>query len=628
MPRLLGSIDSPADLKKIPVAELSELAEEIRQEIIDTTQLTGGHLASSLGAVELSIALHRVFDSPRDKIIWDVGHQSYAHKLLTGRRELFRTLRQMGGISGFPVRDESPHDAFGAGHASTSVSAALGMAAARDLKNENYHVIAVIGDGSITGGMAFEGLNNSAHLGARLIVILNDNGMSISPTVGGLSKLLSQARFDHRLHHAAERGKRIVTSLPGGKTLWDFARRLKSGVRGLVLPTVLWEELGFAYMGPVDGHDTAELEAALTRARMYTRRPVLLHAVTTKGKGYKPAEDDAICFHGISPKQSAVKVSPSYSQVFAETMLKIMRDDPDVAVITAAMPEGNCLGEVQQAFASRVFDVGICEQHAVTFAAGLAAQGIRPVVAIYSTFLQRSLDQILHDVALQKLPVVFALDRGGIVGDDGKTHQGIFDLSYLSLIPNLIVSAPKDENDLQHLLYTAVYGGSPMAVRYPRGPGLGVRLDGELRRLPIGQGEMLRLGCDLAILAVGSAVETALEAAGEMAAMGVKAAVVNMRFIKPIDGELIAQLSRNTARFLTVEENVLCGGFGSAVTAHMRQKGIEAKIHTIGIPDEFVPHGTQRELRARYGLDSLGIVRAALVAYPELALTRDDLVKT
>lgn len=623
MPRLLDSVNSPADLKKIPAASLSELAQEIRQVIIDTTHITGGHLASSLGAVELSIALHRVFDSPQDKIIWDVGHQSYAHKLLTGRRERFATLRQMGGLSGFPTMEESPHDAFGAGHASTSVSAALGIAVARDLQKDDYHVIAVIGDGSITGGMAFEALNNSAHLGSRLIVILNDNGMSISPTVGGMAKLLSRARFDHRLHGAAEKGKRFVFSLPKGDKLWNLARRLKSGMRGLVMPTVLWEELGFAYMGPVDGHDIVQLEAALARARRYPRRPVLLHTVTTKGKGYGPAEDDAVCFHGVSPQQSTLKTAPSYSHVFAATMQKIMRADPEVVVITAAMPEGNCLSEVQREFSERVFDVGICEQHAVTFAAGLAAQGIKPMVAIYSTFLQRSFDQIIHDVALQRLPVAFALDRGGIVGDDGKTHQGIFDLSYLSLVPNLVVGAPKDENDLQHLLYTALYGGAPMAVRYPRGAGLGVPLEANLKRLPLGRGEVLRPGRDLAILAVGSTVAPAVEAAEILALTGIQATVANMRFIKPLDAELIVRLAGDAPRLLCIEENTLCGGFGSAVAAFVHQAKLDLELHALGIPDEFVEHGPQGVLRAKYGLDGPGIARSALTAFPGLALLQN-----
>ena len=617
MPRLLDSINDPTDLKKVPAAQLGDLAREIRQEIVETTQATGGHLASSLGVVELSIALHRIFDSPRDKMVWDVGHQSYAHKLLTGRRDDFRTLRQMEGLSGFPARDESPYDAFGTGHASTSVSAALGVAMARDLNKDDYNVIAVIGDGSVTGGMAFEALNNSAHLGARLIVILNDNGMSISPTVGGMAKLLSRARFDHRLHGAAEKGKRFVSSLPKGDKIWDMVRRLKSGVRGLVMPTVLWEELGFAYMGPVDGHDIPQLEEALTNARRYTRKPVLLHVITTKGKGYGPAEDDAVCFHGISPK-SVAKVAPSYSHVFAETVQKIMRRDQNVVVITAAMPEGNCLSDIQREFPQRVFDVGICEQHAVTFAAGLATQGIKPVVAIYSTFLQRSFDQIVHDVALQKLPVVFALDRGGIVGDDGKTHQGILDLSYLSIIPNLVVSAPKDENELQHLLYTAIYSDRPMAIRYPRGAGVGTPMDNDLQTLPMGRGELLRSGSDLAILAVGNMVAPALEAAKELAQLDIEAAVANARFIKPLDTELVTKLSHATSRLLTVEENVLSGGFGSVVATFVKQDKLDIRFHALGIPDEFVEHGTQEALRAKYGLDSHGIVREVLMAFPDL----------
>ena len=622
MPKLLDAINSPADLKRIPAPQLNRLAQEIRQEIIDTVQITGGHLASSLGAVELTIALHRIFNSPQDKIVWDVGHQSYAHKLLTGRRESFHTLRQYGGLSGFPVREESPHDAFGTGHASTSVSAALGMAAARDLKKEGYHVIAVIGDGSITGGMALEGLNNAAHLGSRLIVILNDNGMSISPTVGGMAKLLHRVRFDRRLHKATEKGKRFITALPRGDELWHIARRLKSGFKGLLLPTVLWEELGFAYMGPVDGHDIKKLESVLAQARDYQRRPVLLHIVTTKGKGYGPAEDDAVCFHGVSPKKGEVKIAPSYSHVFAETMQKIMRRDPSVVVITAAMPEGNCLSGVQKEFPQRVFDVGICEQHAVTFAAGLATQGIKPVVAIYSTFLQRGFDQIIHDVCLQKLPVTFALDRAGIAGDDGKTHQGIFDLSYLSLIPNLIVAAPADENELQHLLYTAIHSGGPMAIRYPRGSGLGVAMDVEFEQMSLGKGQILRGGNDLAILAVGFAVAPALAAARELEKMGIDAAAANGRFIRPLDTGLVAKLTESCSRLVTVEENVQSGGFGDAITAYLQDAHHHVQARILAIPDEFIEHGPQNVLRARYHLDSAGITEEILAAFPELKIKK------
>jgi 1-deoxy-D-xylulose-5-phosphate synthase len=618
MPNILDSINSPADLKNIPSTQLNSLAREIRQEIIDTVQVTGGHLASSLGAVELTIALHRIFDSPRDKIIWDVGHQAYAHKLLTGRRESFGTLRQYGGLSGFPVREESPHDAFGTGHASTSISAALGIAAARDLNKQDFNVIAVIGDGSITGGMALEGLNNAAHLGSRLIIILNDNGMSISPTVGGMAKLMNRVRFDHRVHRATEEGKKFITSLPRGEDLWNVARRLKSGLKGLVLPTMLWEELGFAYIGPIDGHNITKLESTLAQARDYRRRPVLIHILTTKGKGYGPAEDDAVCFHGVSPKKSDAVTAPSYSRIFADTMQSIMRQDPGVCVITAAMPEGNCLSDVQKEFPQRVFDVGICEQHAVTFAAGLATQGMKPVVAIYSTFLQRGFDQIIHDVCLQKLPVAFALDRAGIVGDDGKTHQGIFDLSYLSLIPGMVVAAPADENELRHLLHTAIYCGRPMAVRYPRGNGSGVSLDIDFKKIQLGQGRFLFPGKDVAIIAIGATVAPAVSAARELGFLGIEVAVADARFIRPLDTNLITRLAQGSTRLITVEENVSSGGLGNAVSAFVLDSHLPVQLYRMSIPDEYVEHGPQGILRTRYGLDGPGITAGILSAYPEL----------
>ena len=620
MAKLLDSINGPADIKQLPAKELKTLAEELRQELVSTVQVTGGHLASSLGAVELTIALHRVFDSPVDKIIWDVGHQAYAHKLLTGRRQRFDTLRQYGGLSGFPSRDESVHDPFGTGHASTSISAALGVASARDLKGEHYNVIAVIGDGSISGGMALEALNNTGSSGTKLIVVLNDNGMSIAPTVGAIAKLLRKVRFDRRYYRANESGKRILGSLPLGKQAASFGAQLKHSLKSLFIKNTIWEDLGLAYMGPIDGHNIAELESALKQARDYSHKPVLVHIVTTKGKGYGPAEDDAVCFHGVAPQGSKVKIAPSYSEVFAQTMLKLMHTDPGVVVITAAMPEGNCLSVIQQEFPRRVFDVGICEQHAVTFAAGLATQGIKPVVAIYSTFLQRSFDQIIHDVCLQKLPVTFAVDRGGIVGDDGKTHQGIFDLSFLPLVPNLTVAAPRDENELQHLLYTAVYSGHPMAVRYPRGSGLNVVMDSEPHSIPIGSGELLRDGADLAIVAIGVGVQTAREAAGVLAEQGVEAAVVDARFAKPLDGALIAGAAQRAGRLVTIEENVLSGGFGNSVLALLEQSGIyNIRARCIGIPDEFVEHGTQAILRAKYGLDTPGVVRQIHDFFPELA---------
>ncbi len=610
MPRLLDRIDSPADLKKLTHSELGQLATELRQELVTTVTTTGGHLASNLGVVELTMALHRVFDSPRDKLIWDVGHQSYIHKLLTGRRQRFASLRQYRGLSGFTEPSESEHDPFGAGHASTSVSAALGMAVARDLSGDEYHVVAIIGDGAITGGMALEALNQVGHLGSRLIVVLNDNGMSISPTVGAIAKLLNRVRFDRRYYRAKEKSRRIVTALPSGAKLWQLSQQLQDRVKGLVMPTMIWEELGFTYIGPVDGHNVPDLETALTQARDYRRRPAFVHVITTKGKGYLPAEGDAVYFHGVSAKQASTKEIPTYSDVFAQTVLQLARENSRLVVITPAMPEGNCLSIVEAEFPKRVFDVGICEQHAVTFAAGLAAKGFIPIVAIYSTFLQRAFDQLIHDVCLQNLPVVFAIDRGGIVGDDGKTHQGTFDISYLTLVPNLIVSAPKDENELQHLLYTAVKSGQAMAIRYPRGSGVGVELDTKLHDIPIGKWEVLRRGGDVAILAIGAMVSPALEAAQELAASKIEATVVNARFAKPLDSELIVDLANQIKYVVTVEENALCGGFGSSVIKFLKESGIhDVQVKTMGIPDEFVEQGTQAILRAKYGLDAKGITQ-------------------
>jgi 1-deoxy-D-xylulose-5-phosphate synthase len=614
MPKILDKIDSPADLKGLSPASLEELAAELRQEIISTVTVTGGHLASNLGVVELTIALHRVFDAPKDKIIWDVGHQAYVHKLLTGRRKNFNTLRQYKGISGFTSRDESPYDAFGAGHASTSISAALGMATARDLAKQDFQVVAVIGDGAITAGMAFEALNHVGHLGTKLIVILNDNGMSISPTVGALARLMGRVRLDRRLQGAERRGQKILTRWALGRKIYWLAQQIGNRLKGFLMPTPLWEALGFTYIGPIDGHNIRTLEAVLNRVKQEANKPTLVHVVTTKGKGYTPAENNAVYFHGVSAKTgSASPKIPTYSEVFAQTMLHIMRKEPKVVVITPAMPEGNCLGAVEAEFPNRVFDVGICEQHAVTFAAGLAAQGYIPVVAIYSTFLQRAFDQIIHDVCLQNLPVVFAIDRGGIVGDDGKTHQGTFDLSYLTLIPNLVVAAPKDENELQNLLYTAVKSGKPMAVRYPRSPGLGVAMEETLHAIPEGRSEILRLGKDLAILALGACVAPAIEAAKALEAQGISAAVVNIRYAKPIDEHLITDLAARTKKILTVEENVLTGGFGSSVDRLLQSAGMhDIAVRSLGVPDAFVEHGTQAILRAKYGLDAAGIQRDAL----------------
>jgi 1-deoxy-D-xylulose-5-phosphate synthase len=552
-----------------------------------------------------------------------VGHQSYVHKLLTGRRERFKTIRQYGGLSGFTNRTESEHDPFGAGHASTSVSAALGMAIARDLAGDDYNVVAVIGDGAITGGMALEAMNQLGHLGSRVCVVLNDNGMSISPSVGSIAKLLSRIRFDYRYRWAEEGSRKVMSFLPWGRKIWQAGRRVIKSFSGLIMPNVLWEELGFAYMGPIDGHNIKELEKALTRAHDYRTEPTLIHVITTKGKGYLPAEGDAVYFHGVAAKGAPAKAIPSYSEVFAQTILRLARENPKLVAVTPAMPEGNFLSIVEAEFPQRVFDVGICEQHAVTFAAGLATQDFKPVVAIYSTFLQRAFDQIIHDVCLQDLPVIFAIDRSGIVGDDGKTHQGTFDISYLMPIPNLIIAAPKDENELQHLLYTAVKANHPMAIRYPRGAGVGVGLETELHELPIGKGEILREGEDVAILAIGAMVMPALEAANELAKQGIEVTVVNARFAKPLDSELIRDVASRIKRLVTVEENTVSGGFGNSVVEMLQQSGIsDIQIKTIGIPDEFVEQGSPAVLRAKYGLDAQGIAKQVLELIPSYQYRR------
>ena len=612
MRRLLDTINQPSDLRQLTYDQLRRLASEVREELTAIVTTTGGHLASNLGVVELTIALHRIFDSPQDKLIWDVGHQSYVHKLFTGRREQFHTLRQYQGLSGFTERSESPHDHFGAGHASTSVSAAMGMATARDLKGEDYNVVAIIGDGALTGGMAFEALNQAGHIGKKLSVILNDNGMSISPTVGAIARQFNRLRFDHRFQRAKEGARHTASLIPLGERMWDLGRKVKEGFKRIVIPTLLWEELGFIYIGPIDGHNIKAVETALLQARDCDHKPVLVHVVTTKGKGYHPAEKDAIGFHGISPQGPDSEKSTTYSAVFSQTVDRLLNDDPRIVVITAAMEEGNHLREASKSFSHRVIDVGICEQHAVTYAAGLATQGFVPIVAVYSTFLQRAFDQLIHDVCLQDLPVVFALDRSGIVGDDGKTHQGLLDLSYLSLIPNMIVSAPRNENELQHLLLTATRAGHPMAIRYPRSLGTGEVLESELRELPIGKGETLRAGGDLSIVAIGSAVAPACAASEELMRKGVDTTVINARFAKPLDCDLIAETAERTERLIVVEENVRSGGFGSTVAQFLQEKDIKTAVQCINIPDIFVEHGPQSILRGKYNLDDAGIAKQAL----------------
>jgi 1-deoxy-D-xylulose-5-phosphate synthase len=618
--RLLDTINNPQELKKLPPELLPQLAKEIREKIISTVALTGGHLAPSLGVVELSIALHYVFDCPRDKIVWDVGHQAYAHKLLTGRQDRFHTLRQHGGISGFPKRGESCYDAFDTGHSSTSISAALGIASARCLKRERHRVIAVIGDGSMTAGIAFEGLNNAGDLNKDLIVVLNDNGMSIAPNVGAMSSFLSRQLTRPTMVFLKKQVENLLRSFPAiGEDLVAWAKRSEESFKAFFTPGMLFEALKFTYLGPVNGHRLNHLIETFNNVK-HLKGPILVHVLTTKGKGYEPAETDPTGFHGLGrfdpdtgePKKSVSEI-PTYTQVFGDTLVRLGRENPAIVAITAAMPDGTGLVDFRKEFPTRFFDVGICEQHAVTFAGGLALEGMRPVATIYSTFLQRAYDQVLHDICIQKLPVVFALDRAGIVGEDGETHQGLFDLSYLRHLPNLVLMAPKDENELRDMLFTAVEHPGPVALRYPRGRGVGVAFSSTLNKVPVGKAEVLQEGEDLLILALGASVAPSLEAAKELAKQGFSATVVNARFVKPLDETLILTLAAKHGRVLTVEENVVAGGFGSAVLELLADKGLfGVAVTRLGIPDIFVEHGTQAILRQKYGLDAAGILKSAL----------------
>ena len=621
MARLLDAIDSPADLKRLSPGQLPQLCQEIRDEIIETCARNGGHLGSSLGAVEINVALHYVFDSPADRLVWDVGHQAYAHKLLTGRRERFRTIRTEGGLAGFPERHESPHDAFGVGHASTAVSAALGMIEARQRKGEKGKVVAVVGDGALTGGAAFEGLNQAGYLKRDLIVVLNDNEMSISPNVGAMSEWLSK-KFTSRTYNRWRKSvKDFLGKVPRGTEAIEVIRHGITAAKALVTPGVLFEGLGFHYVGPADGHDVGALIETFQKLATF-EGPVLFHLVTTKGKGYHPAESDLVTRgHGLSffdvktglpVKKGGAK---AFTDLFAEAVAEQMQRDPRVVAITAAMLEGTGLAKVKKLFPDRTYDVGIAEQHAVTFAAGMACEGLRPVVAIYSTFLQRAYDQIIHDVALQQLPVTFALDRGGLVGADGKTHQGAFDLSYLRCIPHLVVMAPSDENEMRHALATARAHDGPAAFRFPRGSVVGVPLDPEPVALPLGKGRLLRdggKGADVAIVAAGTPARAALEAAELLAKEGISATVVDARFVKPLDEELIAAVASAARRLVTVEEAALAGGFGSAVLECLERTGLLQKVATrrLGLPDRFVTHGDPQKQRAELGLDARGIAEA------------------
>ncbi|TMQ49269.1 MAG: 1-deoxy-D-xylulose-5-phosphate synthase [Candidatus Eisenbacteria bacterium] len=617
---MLERIHSPADVKRLSRAELVELAAELRRVIIQTVSRRAGHLAPNLGVVELTLALHRVFDSPRDKLIWDVGHQSYPHKLLTGRYERFDTLRSYGGIAGYPCRAESDHDPFGTCHGSTSISAALGFAVARDLEGQSHHVVAVIGDGALTGGLAFEGLNNVGEIGTRLIVILNDNEWSISPNVGAIARYLTKLTTS-RVYRAFERDVyELLGKLPSlGRRVQRLAHRIKEGLANLVVPGVLFEELGLKYFGPIDGHDLAVLEETLSDLRRF-EGPVLLHVVTKKGKGYAPAEQDAGTFHGVGtfdPETGATSKGgkKTYTQVFGEAAIEIAEKLDHVVAVTAAMTDNTGLKGFSKKFPHRFFDVGMAEEHGVTFSAGLAAAGMIPLTTIYSTFIQRAIDQIIHDVAVQDLHVVFCLDRGGLVGEDGAPQHGAFDITFMRMIPGLVVMAPKNGEELRDMLWTAVHHrGGPISVRYPRAnipeEALPAR---EPRLIPIGQSEQLRAGGDVALLALGTMVLPALQAAETLQSEGISATVVNARFASPLDERAILGLARSVGRLITVEENVPMGGFGSAVHELLDRHGLSTTpLFRIALPELFVPHGKRDELLQKVGLDAPGIARQAL----------------
>lgn len=622
MGQLLERINEPHALKSCTLDELSQLARELRRYIIDTVSKTGGHLAPSLGTVELTLALHRAFDCPEDKIVWDVGHQAYAHKILTGRREAFAGLRQKGGITGFPKREESVYDAFGTGHSSTSISAALGMAAARDIAGEQYRIAAVIGDGALTGGEAFEGLNNAGTLGKDIIVILNDNGMSIAPNVGAMSEYLSRFRVAPGYHRAKQDIKNFLKSIPHiGERVYRTAEHIKDGVRSALVPGGLFTDMGFHYIGPLDGHNIALLLDVFEQAKQL-KGPLLIHVETCKGKGYAPAEKAPDKFHGIGRfdvadgttlKKAGAK--PTYTSVFGKALLEAAEEDADVVAITAAMPDGTGLRAFSEKYPTRFFDVGIAEQHATTFAAGLAAAGRKPVLALYSTFAQRAYDQILHDVCLQNLHVVFALDRAGFVGEDGATHHGVFDYSYLRHLPNMKVLAPKDENELGRMLKTALSLEGPVALRYPRGEGLGAALEEPFTPLESLAAEVLEEEGEIALLAVGSMVNAAQKTAKLLQEEELSAAVVNMRTVKPLDEELLHRMAHEKKMLVTMEENALAGGFGSAVLEALADAGLLVPVVRLGIGDAFIEQGKPQELLEMAGLLPEQMARSILTAW-------------
>jgi 1-deoxy-D-xylulose-5-phosphate synthase len=611
----LTHIDSPVDLKKVPREELPRVAEELRDYLVTVVAKVGGHLASSLGATELTVALHYTFDAPRDKIVWDVGHQAYVHKILTGRRDRFPTIRQYGGLSGFPVRDESPYDTFNVAHAGTAISGALGMAVARDLRGEDFHVVAVVGDAGLTVGLELEGINNLGTLQKKVLVIINDNKMSISPNVGALAGYLNRIVHGQAYHRLKEEVEKLMLAVPRlGPRLLRLSKDVVESAKTILIPGLVFEELGFDYVGPINGHSIDELLDVLARVKD-NPKPTVVHVVTQKGKGYPHAEELPVKYHGVTQFDiltgafhKAPANAPSYTTVFGKAMCELAENDSRVIAITAAMSEGTGLDEFAKRFPDRFFDVGIAEQHAVTFAVGLACEGLRPVAAIYSTFLQRAYDQVIHDACLMRAPVTFALDRGGIVGADGPTHHGLYDLVYLTALPGIVVMAPKDENELRHMLYTALNVDGPAALRYPRGNGVGVPMEAEFKRLEIGKAEILREGRDIAILALGSMVYPSLEAATQLEALGIHATVINARFAKPLDEELICCLGAEKQFLVTAEEGTEAGGFGANVAALLQDRKISTSVLRIAVPDRIIPHGAPNLLHAKYGLDADGLV--------------------
>ncbi len=616
---LLDTIDSPTDLRKLAPEQLEKLAGELREKIIHTVAETGGHLAPCLGVVELTIALHYVFDTPEDKIIWDVGHQTYAHKLLTGRRDRFHTLRRHHGLSGFPKREESPYDVVETGHSSTSISYGLGIAVGKCLMKSCRKVISVIGDGSMTAGLAFEGLNQAGHLDKDLIVILNDNEMSISPNVGAMSSFLNKKLTGKTARRLRDHIENSLMALPSvGENILQVLRKSEESLKAFLTPGMLFEALKFQYVGPIPGHNLDDLITTLRNVKKHSHGPVLVHVLTTKGKGYEPAETNPGDYHGVGPfdiatgKAKSTGGTVAYTRVFGNTLCSLARKDKRITAITAAMPAGTGLMDFSKEFPDRFFDVGIAEQHAVTFAAGQAMEGMRPVVAVYSTFMQRAMDQVIHDVCLPNLPVTLALDRGGVVGDDGPTHHGVFDLSLFRCIPNLTMMAPKDENELQFMLYTAINHGGPVMLRYPRGSGVGIKLANPEQELAIGKGELLREGDDVLILPVGNRVYPAMEAAEGLEKLGISAAVINPRFIKPLDNELISCWAQKTGRIVTVEDNVKKGGFGSAILQMLAELHIHLPIRLLGYGNTFIEQGPQATLWKDAGIDAAGIINGVL----------------